>query len=113
MNKTQPYCSTDLYFGGLKSNAGYNYFMTFLTARYFQGLKTLCIVVTFLCFLDSGNHGLRTPSESINQRNLKIWADGAGLLSIGQTQYQNFGIVMRILLDLSLLYFLFQPLHFI
>ena len=27
--------------------------------------------------VDTFGHGLRTPSEDINQRNLKIWADWA------------------------------------
>ena len=27
--------------------------------------------------IDSLGHGLRTPNEGINQRNLKIWADVA------------------------------------
>ena len=31
------------------------------------------------------NHGLRTPSEDINQRNLKIWADVADNIWFGRT----------------------------
>jgi hypothetical protein len=31
------------------------------------------------------NHGLRTPNEGINQRNLKIWADVADKICFGRT----------------------------
>ena len=31
------------------------------------------------------NHGLRTPNEGINQRNLKIWADVADKTCFGRT----------------------------
>ena len=30
-------------------------------------------------------HGLRTPSEGMNQRNLKIWADVADKICFGRT----------------------------
>ena len=30
-------------------------------------------------------HGLRTPNEGINQRNLKIWADVADKICYGRT----------------------------
>ena len=30
------------------------------------------------------NHGLRTPNEGINQRNLKFWADGADKIRFGR-----------------------------
>ena len=30
-------------------------------------------------------HGLRTPSEGINQRNLKIWANVADKICFGRT----------------------------
>ena len=30
-------------------------------------------------------HGLRTPNEGINQRNLKIWADVADKICFGRT----------------------------
>ena len=30
-------------------------------------------------------HGLRTPNEGINQRNLKIWADVADNICFGRT----------------------------
>ena len=37
-------------------------------------------------FLDyEKNHGLRTPNEAINQRNLKIWADVADKICFGRT----------------------------
>ena len=32
-----------------------------------------------LCFRDKQDHGLRTPNEGINQRNLKFWADVADI----------------------------------
>ena len=31
------------------------------------------------------NHGLRTPNEGINQRNLKIWTDVADKICFGRT----------------------------
>ena len=31
------------------------------------------------------SHGLRTPNEAINQRNLKIWADVADKICFGHT----------------------------
>ena len=34
---------------------------------------------------DGSNHGLRTPNEGINQRNLKIWADVADKICSGHT----------------------------
>ena len=30
-------------------------------------------------------HELQTPNEGINQRNLKIWADGAGKICFDRT----------------------------
>ena len=35
--------------------------------------------------IDSLGHGLRTPNEGINQRNLKIWADVADKICFGRT----------------------------
>ena len=50
------------------------------------------IVLCFNCFTggkDSGfvefEHGLRTPNESINQRNLKSWANVADKIRLGHT----------------------------
>ena len=37
-------------------------------------------------------HGLRTPNEGINQRNLKFWADVADKICFGRTY--KFGIVI-------------------
>ena len=34
---------------------------------------------------DPMDHGLRTPNEGINQRNLKIWADVADKIYFGRT----------------------------
>ena len=34
---------------------------------------------------DGVNHGLRTPNEGINQRNLKIWAEMADKICFGRT----------------------------
>ena len=34
---------------------------------------------------DGSYHGLRTPNEGINQRNLKIWADVADKICFGHT----------------------------
>ena len=33
----------------------------------------------------SMHHGLRTPNEGINQRNLKFWADVADKICFGRT----------------------------
>ena len=35
--------------------------------------------------LNALSHGLRTPNEGINQRNLKIWADVAEKICLGRT----------------------------
>ena len=45
-------------------------------------------------------HGLRTPSEGINQRNLKIWADAADKICFGRTK--KFGIGIEFLATSSL-----------
>ena len=39
------------------------------------------------CILNANrfNHGLRTPNEDINQRNLEIWADVADKICFGRT----------------------------
>ena len=34
---------------------------------------------------DGAHHGLGTPSEGINQRNLKIWADAADKVCLIRT----------------------------
>ena len=39
--------------------------------------------ITF--FFDLQNHGLRTPNEGKNQRNLKIWADVADKICFGRS----------------------------
>ena len=53
--------------------------------------KKLCMMISST-FADpelynavSHIHGLRTPNEGINQRNLKIWADVADKISFGRT----------------------------
>ena len=38
------------------------------------------------------NHGLRTPNERINQRNLKFWADVADKMCFGRTYKFGIGI---------------------
>ena len=38
------------------------------------------------------NHGLRTPNEGINQRNLKFWADVAYKICFGHTYKFGIGI---------------------
>ena len=35
--------------------------------------------------MDWSNHGLRTPNEGINQRNLKIWADVSDKICFSRT----------------------------
>ena len=37
------------------------------------------------CDFNHFGHGLRTPDEGINQRNLKIWADVADKICFGRT----------------------------
>ena len=43
------------------------------------------LVATYLGTSDHFYHGLRTPNEGINQRNLKIWADVGDELCFGRT----------------------------
>ena len=40
----------------------------------------------------STTHGLRTPNEGINQRNLKFWADEADKICFGRTYKFGIGI---------------------
>ena len=40
---------------------------------------------SILIFMHLPDHGLRTPNEDINQRNLKIWADVADKICFGRT----------------------------
>ena len=43
--------------------------------------------------LDVGrDHGLRTPNEGINQRNLNFWADVADNICFGRTYKLGIGI---------------------
>ena len=37
-------------------------------------------------------HGLRTPNEGMNQRNLKLWANVADKICFGSTYKFGFGI---------------------
>ena len=41
------------------------------------------------------DHGLRTPDEGINQRNLKIWADVADKIFLGLPKYLGVGVDFR------------------
>ena len=41
--------------------------------------------VQFVPYFINYRHGLRTPNEGINQRNLKIWADVADKICFGCT----------------------------
>ena len=41
------------------------------------------------------HHGLWTPHEVINQRNLKIWADVADKICFGRTQQLGMGVNFR------------------
>ena len=38
-----------------------------------------------LALVEDQNHGIRTPNEGINQRNLKIWADVADKIYFGRS----------------------------
>ena len=42
--------------------------------------------------INAPKHGLRTPNEGINQRNLKFWADVAGKICFGRTYKFGIGI---------------------
>ena len=45
------------------------------------------------CLTDNGfRHGLRTPNEGINQRNLKFWAEVADKICFGRTYKFGIGI---------------------
>ena len=41
-------------------------------------------------------HGLRTPNEGINQRNLKFWADVADKICFGRTKNLGLGLNFRL-----------------
>ena len=60
--------------------------------------KKLCMMISST-FADpelykavSHIHGLRTPNESINQRNLKIMADVADKICFGRTKILGVGV---------------------
>ena len=44
----------------------------------------VCWWVTIIPFYGF-RHGLRTPNEGINQKNLKFWADVADKMNVGRT----------------------------
>ena len=48
-----------------------------LTSSFLLILNVQCMYNVAASFCGHWNHGLRTPNEGINQRNLKIWADVA------------------------------------
>ena len=57
-----------------------------------QNFKSNCFIATIFSSTISNDldfnaftHGLQTPNEGINQRNLKIWADVADKISFGRT----------------------------
>ena len=50
-----------------------------------QKLQVFYSIQNFSVTIDVMNHGLRTPNEGINQRNLKIWADVADKICFGRT----------------------------
>jgi hypothetical protein len=43
------------------------------------------ILISPLDLFDTLTHGLRTPNEGTNQRNLKFWADVADKICFGRT----------------------------
>ena len=45
--------------------------------------KVLRSLEQFIETVKGQNHGLRTPNEGINQRNLNIWADVADKICFG------------------------------
>ena len=53
-------------------------------ARFALDQMIFVLQIIFLLF-DGIVHGLRTPNEGINQRNLKIWADVADKMCFGRT----------------------------
>ena len=52
------------------------------------------------------NHGLRTPNEGINQRNLKIGADVADKICFGRTK--NLGAGVNFILQYAFAIFTFS-----
>ena len=48
-----------------------------------RGWSFVSLFLALIC--DGLQHGLRTPNEDINQRNLKIWADVADKICFGRT----------------------------
>ena len=65
---------------GIYSN---KYFAANYLARDFR--RRLLSTGTILDYQDNHDHGLRTPNEGINQRNLKIWANVADKICFGRT----------------------------
>ena len=65
---------------GIYSN---KYFAVNYLARDFR--RRLLSTGTILDYQDNHDHGLRTPNEGINQRNLKIWANVADKICFGRT----------------------------
>ena len=53
-------------------------------ARFALDQIIFVLQIIFLLF-DGIVHGLRTPNEGINQRNLKIWANVADKIGFGRT----------------------------
>ena len=62
-------------------------FSNFVASEYLNFIRALGI--SFFrddCYIRNVTaHGLRTPNEGINQRNLKIWANGADKTCFGCT----------------------------
>ena len=47
--------------------------------------ELIVMIIKIELVLKIFKHGLRTPNEGINQRNLKIWADVADKICFGRT----------------------------
>ena len=52
----------------------------------------MLVTERFTLCIDRQKHGLRTPNEGINQRNMKLWADVADKICFGRTYKFGIGI---------------------
>ena len=54
---------------------GLDFFLSFLDGATVPSGDPGCVVFSSLELYKHGRHGLRSPNEGINQRNLIFWAD--------------------------------------
>ena len=60
--------------------------------RFVIAFTTLSFFLLLHIAHEANIHGLRTPNEGINQRNLKIWADVADKICLGRNYKFGIGI---------------------